>query len=165
MRSAHVAKGSARSNGQLSRRKLGLLLAGVVVMILVAGGLMAGSGLLTASQCRGKASSPLYNEAATAIKSGRYNEMKDVVDKIQKQRNYKRDANCLYPVFAYYNFVENFNEAEKNYHLLQGAYKSDPGFAKAYQPLGITDLSDVEAYYNNLKAAKERSNGTTIFFD
>ena len=148
-----------------SRKKVLIVLGALVVVAFVAGGVTL---LLTkaasVNQCRGEATSPLYTEAQESISKLFNDDLKNSVEKIKKQKNFEKDANCLYPLVVHYIRTDDLENAEKYYEKLQLSFNDKIGIAKVYgNSSGRKTIRDLSIPISDLRLRKESSNAKLIF--
>jgi hypothetical protein len=152
-------------NKQLDKKRL-LLFSGFTLLVFTSVFLFIKYDPLAAkSQCNRSGSSVLYDEASKALDTGSIADMKAITEKIQKEKNYQKDANCLYPLVAYYVFMQDADNATVYYVKLTEVYDEKDKFAAVYGKQGIKNLNDVKSSVDALQKKRENSNGNTKFFN
>lgn len=95
------------------------------------------------SLCEKKATSKLYDDAATLLVTEKRSQLKDILPEITKQPGYKEDINCLYPLFVealdrsdiqlsteYFDLMKNANVAGGQYSVAYYKWTSNIEDAK-----------------------------------
>lgn len=108
-----------------------LILFIVVFLILLA---TAGYFWYTKQQAAKTAKNPVCNEdllqrAGLLLDSTKREDLKPIVNEIQKKKNYEKDANCLYVVVTYYANVADGKNARANFEKLKRIYDPNKRFS------------------------------------
>ena len=154
--------GTGVSKKQITKRILIICGLALVVGVLVV--LVTKKDQFFANQCKGEATSPIYNEAQASLVKLAKPDLKKTIEKIKKQRNFEKDANCLYPVVIHYIREGDSKNAEKYYAKLQLSFNENIGIAKAYGATeGIKTIKDMAIPIAGLQKQKERMNENSLF--
>lgn len=110
-----------------------------ILVLLVAGGVIFGlyqTGFVGAGQCAGRASSPIYDEAAETIAEPSQKEFSDLVKKIKEQRNFSKDPNCVYPLLEYSIYQRDIEDTKQYLKDLNSITEEKDQLAEAYSSNG-----------------------------
>ncbi|MFO0970952.1 MAG: hypothetical protein U0520_01225 [Candidatus Saccharimonadales bacterium] len=128
-----------------------------LLLILLALALLASSAFvyyrrdeLFNNQCQGTREGKIYDEAQYAMGQLFQDDLKLLVEKVKKQKNFESDASCLYPMVVFYIRSGDGRKAEEYYMKMQKSYKDDVGFAKAYGLQGRKTIREMGPAIVNL---------------
>ncbi len=130
----------------------------IAVVILGIAGLLYAKDV-AAGKCKGKASSPLYDRASSAMKNPRAVELEYTVNEILAQKNYKSDVNCLMPVVAYYIYMDDIKNVDKHYPDLKKISSREQIFAKTYASSDFPNLTKLDTRIAELRKTIEDRGG------
>lgn len=98
-----------------------------------------------ANQCRGNADSPIYKEATSLANEDILTTANEVVaQKIEKNKGYKGDVNCLYPLINYYMEKKEADKVKTLFGLYGLAYGDDKKAEKMYKAYEVKTYEDVK---------------------
>lgn len=133
-------------NKQTSKKKIILVIFLVAVGFVLCGVLISNKlELGQTNQCRAKASSPIYVEATPLANDDLLTpENEEIALKIEQNKGYKDDINCLYPLINYYSYKKDTNKVKTLFGLYGLAYGEDRKSEKMYKDYDVRSYEDVE---------------------
>ena len=139
--SSNVLSGEDSIKKPHKHRLRGFNLFAVIVFVVAMGFLgfkIINRKLAVQSGCGGQATSPLYDSAVKEMDPKRMQQLKVVVDTIQKTKGYEDDINCLYPVATYYFYKEQTVDARKIIEKMDVQISQSQKIAKVYSDRSFT---------------------------
>lgn len=162
-------KKSNLANGELAAplkkpSKKQTLVIGFFVLLVVVAGVSVflrvnGNKKMASNQCGGTSESVIYNEAQVSLGKLMQPDLSNTVEKIKKQKDFEKDANCLYPVVVHYIREGDANNAQKYYDKMQLAYQDEIGFADVYGLAGRKTMQEMAMPVVELKLKEGEKDG------
>ena len=123
-----------------------------LLVFLIISGLLLGGFLIwnkvapeLANQCRGGLESPIYKEAISLANERLLTTDDQVIAlKIQENKGYKSDVNCLYPLINYYMKQKEADKVKTLFGLYGLAYGEDRNAEKMYKDYDVKTYEDVK---------------------
>lgn len=146
---------SRQTRNSINRKTVvGLVLVGVAVVGVIVFSAWKGNVQNWGSQCRMRPEGPLYQEATVLIDESLITDKsRAVAAKIEKDKGYNTDVNCLYPLISYYIVSNDTEKVEKLFKSFGRAYGDDRSVNKMYKNYDVKSYKDVkkkvELYLDN----------------
>lgn len=151
---------------KLSKKKLGILvsiLLGLVLIMVIVGGLVKLN--ITANEQCSNDSARIHNKMAEAIGKANTADIKNYVEKFQKQANYEQHLNCMFPVALYYLRLGNPSAAAELYKKMKVLEsKKSQVLAEPYKKLQINSLDKIQDQIFITSNTQENFSGSTFTF-
>jgi len=115
------------------------------------------------SQCQNTATSPLYVESVGMVnRSLLISDDNDIAKKIEKDKGYTHDVNCLYPLIKYYEQKKDDQKVQDLFELFSKYYGDDKKSSKMYKDYDVKTYEDVKKQVDEY--VRSKGNNNVIFF-
>lgn len=150
-------------NKKFNKKRFAVISALLIVSVVISGVLIQRRyALLASTQCRSLSESPIYKEATPLANESLITSAdEEIAQKIEKDRGYREDINCLYPLMNYYMKTKEPEKAEMLFGLYGLAYGKDTQAEKMYRDYNVRTYEDVKKQFDEFIDNKE---STDVFF-
>lgn len=104
--------------------------------------------------------STVYKDINLVLQNKKPDELKIIIDQVQKIPSYEKDQNCLYPIVKYYLLIGDSRKSRELYDMYVKAYISDESYLKIFGPNlenPVTLKPQVEVLERQRSAAEKNS--------
>ena len=137
----------------------------MLIALLISGGLwLLKSRSAQKEQSKTVDNTAYYKEAAQYLDPTKTTELKTVIDKIQKVKNYEQDPNMVCPIVQYYLYIGDVTNAQAFLDKIAKTYNQDQGFSSLYSPI-VQTKAQLESRLSSIKRANELNSKNVIYYD